>query len=108
MKLEEKRKKGKAKYQGEKNANAVVQHQTSQEFAATTYQSPRAVAQPLPSPAAAPAALAPPSIAAPRRRLQAFVNGVIVAPRSVAPCPLNGSVDPILVEALGLIRANRK
>lgn len=46
MKLEEKRKKGKAKTKETRDANAVVQHQTSQNFAATTYQSPRAVAPP--------------------------------------------------------------
>jgi hypothetical protein len=107
MKLEEKRKKGKAKQQEEKDANAVVQHQTSHEFAATTYHSPRAVAQPLPSPAPAPAPPAPVPTAPPRPRMQAFVNGTIVAPRSVAPCQLNGSIDPILARALGLIRAAR-
>lgn len=47
MKLEEKRKKGRAKTQELRDANAVVpHHQMSQDFAATTYQSPRAVAAP--------------------------------------------------------------
>ncbi|POS76326.1 hypothetical protein DHEL01_v205277 [Diaporthe helianthi] len=43
MKLEEKRKKGRAKTQEIKEANAVVNHEPSQNVAATTYLSPRAV-----------------------------------------------------------------
>lgn len=69
MKLEEKRKKGKAKQQEETAANEVVQHPTSEAFATATYISPQAVAnQTLPP--------------APRR--QAAINGVVIAPRSVA------------------------
>ncbi|KKY38454.1 hypothetical protein UCDDA912_g01530 [Diaporthe ampelina] len=49
MKLEEKRKKGRAKQQEEKAAREVVQHPTSEAFATTTYFSPQAVAQALPS-----------------------------------------------------------
>lgn len=68
MKLEEKRKKGKAKQQEEKAASEVVQHPTSEAFATATYMSPRAAADQQP----------------PQPRRQAAINGVVIAPRSVA------------------------
>ncbi|KAG6365405.1 hypothetical protein INS49_007016 [Diaporthe citri] len=81
MKLEEKRKKGKAKQQEETAAREVVQHPTSEAFATSTYRSPQqapstqsAAERPLPV-----VMLHPP----PRRR-QAAINGVVIAPCSVA------------------------
>lgn len=101
MKLEEKRKKGKAKQQEDKTAREVVQHPTSEAFATATYCSPQAIAQPLP-----PQTLAQPlPPQAPTRRMakpvpifrrqppqpqhqqprrQATINGMVIAPRSVS------------------------
>lgn len=100
IKLEEKRKKGKAKTQEIRDAAAVVQHQAAQNLAATTYQSPRAVvAQPLPS---APAPAAQPTPVAPPGRLQTVVNGAILAPRSVAPVAPNDGGPLLLLSLLGV------
>ncbi|KAG8161469.1 hypothetical protein KVR01_008456 [Diaporthe batatas] len=79
MKLEEKRKKGRAKTQEMREANAVVQHQAAQNVAATTYQSPRAVARPPPPPPSArtrtPARARAPNPAPPRPRFSTAPNG---------------------------------
>lgn len=109
MKLEEKRKKGKAKQQ-EKDAAAAIQHPTAPTFATATYCSPRAVAQPLPQsqpqPLPSPAPPAPRPVATtPPRRSQAFVDGAVVAPRSVAPQEVDGSMHPLLAQALGRLWA---
>lgn len=86
MKLEEKRKKGKAKQQEDKAAREVIQHPTSAAFTAAptaTYLSPRGVvAQPVPPPTIA-MANPRPIVTQPPRRRQAVINGVIIAPRSV-------------------------
>lgn len=110
MKLEEKRKKGKAKQQEDKTAREVVQHPTSEAFATATYCSPQAIAQPLPPQTLAqpmpPQAVAQPMTPqAPIRRMakpvpifrrqapqlqhqqprrQATINGMVIAPRSVS------------------------
>lgn len=103
MKLEEKRKKGKAKQQEEKDAAVAIQHPTAATFATATYCSPRAVAQPLPLPSPAPPTPRPVATMPPRS--QAFVDGAIVAPRSVAPHEVNGSINPLLAQALSRWRA---
>ncbi|KAK7739569.1 hypothetical protein SLS63_001915 [Diaporthe eres] len=89
MKLEEKRKKGKAK---ETAAREVVQHPTSEAFATSTYLSPRAAAagastQPPPPQYASTAAMERPVPIVmqqpPPPRRQAVINGVVIAPCSV-------------------------
>lgn len=110
MKLEEKRKKGKAKQQEDQAAREVAQHPTSESFATATYFSPQAIAQPLspqvvvqPQPPQSVAQSLPPQ--APTRRMakpvpifrrqppqlqhqqprrQATINGMVIAPRSVS------------------------
>jgi hypothetical protein len=112
MKLEEKRKKGRAKYHEDKNAKAW--HQTSQNVIFTTYQSPQAAAQPWQLQAAttarAPVASSPwpPTIAfPPAPRQQPVASGAVVAPRSVSPAALDDRLHPALREALGCVFANK-
>lgn len=101
MKLEEKRKKGKAKQQEDKTAREVVQHPTSEAFATATYCSPQAIAQPMPQqtlaqplpPQAPTRRMAkpvpifrrqPPQLQHQQPRRQATINGMVIAPRSVS------------------------
>lgn len=109
MKLEEKRKKGKAKQQEDKAATEVIQHPTSEAFATATYcspqaaaaqpqqqqqqqQQPQAFAQPM-TPQAPTRRMAkpvpifrrhPPQMQQRQPRRQATINGMVIAPRSVS------------------------
>lgn len=102
MKLEEKRKKGKAKQQEETSAREIVQHPTSEAFATSTYHSPRNAAaaavapQALPLPQQQQQYQQAPAISAPEQpppivlqqppapRRQATINGMVIAPCSVS------------------------